>query len=48
VPVVLCFGLYRGGNRYDLHFETFTDQLQLERAQRDTELQQTIRRFADR
>ena len=23
VPVVLAFGLYRGGNRYDLHFERF-------------------------
>ncbi|MCP9455005.1 MAG: hypothetical protein NNA18_02700 [Nitrospira sp.] len=23
VPVVLCFGLYRGGNRYDIHFESF-------------------------
>ena len=48
VPVVLCFGLYRGGNRYDLHFETFTDELRLERAQRDAELQQTVQRFADR
>jgi predicted LPLAT superfamily acyltransferase len=48
VPVVLCFGLYRGGNRYDLHFETFADQLKLERAQRAAELQQTIQRFADR
>jgi predicted LPLAT superfamily acyltransferase len=48
VPIVLCFGLYRGGNRYDLHFEAFADQLKLERARRDTELQQTIQRFADR
>ncbi|AKC86929.1 acyltransferase [Pseudoxanthomonas suwonensis] len=24
-PVLLCFGLYRGGNRYDLHFEPFVD-----------------------
>ena len=48
VPVVLCFGLYRGGNRYDLHFETFAEQLKLDRAQRDAELQQTIQRFADR
>ncbi|HET6395788.1 MAG TPA: acyltransferase [Pseudoxanthomonas sp.] len=24
-PVLLCFGLYRGGNRYDLHFEPFAD-----------------------
>jgi predicted LPLAT superfamily acyltransferase len=48
VPVVLCFGLYRGGNRYDLHFETFAAELKLERARRDAELQQTIQRFADR
>jgi len=48
VPVVLCFGLYRGGNRYDLHFEAFADQLKLQRAQREAELQQTIQRFADR
>ena len=26
-PVLLCFGLYRGGNRYDLHFEPFLDPL---------------------
>jgi predicted LPLAT superfamily acyltransferase len=24
-PVLLCFGLYGGGNRYDLHFEPFLD-----------------------
>lgn len=24
-PVLLCFGLYRGGNRYELHFEPFAD-----------------------
>lgn len=48
VPVVLCFGLYRGGNRYDLHFEPFAEQLKLERAHRDAELRQTIQRFADR
>ncbi len=45
---MLCFGLYRGGNRYDLHFEPFADQLKLERARRDAELRQTIQRFADR
>ena len=48
VPVVLCFGLYRGGNRYDLHFEPFAEQLLLVRERRDAELQQTIQRFADR
>jgi predicted LPLAT superfamily acyltransferase len=31
LPVVLCFGLYRGGNRYDLHFEIFAEQIRLAR-----------------
>ena len=31
VPVVLCAGLYRGGNRYDLHFELLTEQLHIDR-----------------
>ena len=34
VPVVLCFGLYRGGNRYDMHFEPFADTLAVERTRR--------------
>ena len=48
VPVVLCFGLYRGGNRYDLHFELFADSLTLQRGRRETDLQLIIQRYADR
>ena len=48
VPVVLCFGLYRGGNRYDLHFEVFADTLKLERSDRQGSLNTIIQRFADR
>lgn len=48
VPVVLCFGLYRGGNRYDLHFELFADRLVIDRARRETALQEIIQRYADR
>lgn len=48
VPVVLCFGLYRGGNRYDLHFEPFADALAIERRQRATALTDVVQRFADR
>ncbi len=48
VPVVLCFGLYRGGNRYDLHFELFADLLTLQRGRRDADLQLVVQRFADR
>lgn len=31
-PVVLCFGVYRGGNRYHLHFEIVTEKIVRERA----------------
>jgi predicted LPLAT superfamily acyltransferase len=48
VPVVLCFGLYLGGNRYDLHFEPFSDSLAMDRADRQAALQGVIQRFADR
>jgi predicted LPLAT superfamily acyltransferase len=48
VPVVLCFGLYRGGNRYDLHFELFTEALTLQRGRREADLQQIVQRYADR
>lgn len=48
VPVVLCFGLYLGGNRYDLHFEAFEDTIVLDRKQREAALSAVIQRFADR
>lgn len=48
VPIVLCAGLFRGGNRYDLHFETLTERLQLDRAERQQQLRAVIQDFADR
>ena len=48
VPVVLCFGLYRGGNRYDLHFEVFAETLRVERADREASLNAIVQRYADR
>ncbi len=48
VPVVLCFGLYRGGNRYDLYFESFADTLAVERTRREQHLREVTARFADR
>jgi predicted LPLAT superfamily acyltransferase len=48
VPVMLCFGLYRGGNRYDLHFEPFADTVVLDRSNRAASLNAVIQRFADR
>ncbi|HVV98485.1 MAG TPA: acyltransferase, partial [Rhodanobacteraceae bacterium] len=48
VPIVLCIGLYRGGNRYDLHFEPFADSLELTRRARESELKAVAQRYAQR
>lgn len=47
-PVVLFFGLYRGGNRYEVYLESFSDAVQLSHEQRDTDLKQWTQRYADR
>ena len=48
VPIVLCAGLYRGGRRYDLHFELVTERLHIDRLQRQQQLQEVVQAFADR
>lgn len=48
VPVVLAFGLYRGGNRYELQFEPFSDGLRLPRGERAAALPALIARYAAR
>jgi len=48
VPVILGFGLYRGGHRYTGHFELFSEQLHLPREQRAAELQACAQRYARR
>lgn len=48
-PIALGFGLYRGGRRYDLHFEAFEeDALVVPRAARAEALALLIRRYAAR
>lgn len=48
VPVVLGFGLYRGGNRYSLAFEPFADVVEVPRGARAEALSALIRRYAAR
>lgn len=48
VPVILCVGLYRGGTRYDLHFEHLADRVRLQRGRRDREAALWAQRYADR
>ncbi len=47
-PVVLAFGLYRGGNRYDLHFEAFSDGEAVPRTRRKAHVAALIGRYAAR
>jgi predicted LPLAT superfamily acyltransferase len=47
VPVILVFGLYRGGNRYDVFLEKFADRIELSREGREEEVRQWMQRYAD-
>ena len=47
-PVILFFGLYRGGNRYEVHFELFAETVTIDRRHREQEVQQWTQRYADR
>lgn len=48
VPVMLCFGLYLGGNRYRLVFETFAERVIIPRQQRLAALDAVLQRYAQR
>ncbi len=48
VPVMLAFGLYRGGRRYDLLFEPFSEGVELGRRERQAGVTALIRRYAAR
>ena len=45
-PVVFMTGLYLGGNRYAIHFETLADFSDIARGQRDAAVQAAILRYA--
>lgn len=47
-PVILFYGLYRGGKRYDLHFELFEAAPSVERGQRNARIAEWAQRYADR
>ena len=47
-PVILFFGLYRGGNRYEVHFETLAERIVLDRRCRQEQLAIWVQRYADR
>lgn len=48
VPIVLAFGLYRGGNRYELVFEEFSERLDIARQHRREQVAALVRGYAAR
>ncbi|MFZ1641830.1 MAG: lipid A biosynthesis acyltransferase [Candidatus Contendobacter sp.] len=47
-PVILFFGLYRGGRRYEIHFERLAERIALDRPRRQEQLAVWVQRYADR
>jgi predicted LPLAT superfamily acyltransferase len=47
-PVLFMTGLYRGGNRYELHFEKIFDARGINRTERTHAVEQALHRYADR
>jgi predicted LPLAT superfamily acyltransferase len=47
-PVILFFGLYRGGNSYEIYFEHFADEITLDRDHRAKDVQRWMQRYAER
>lgn len=47
-PVVLMFGLYRGGNRYEVHFEPLSEMQAARREERSVVVDAAQRRYVER
>ena len=47
-PVVLFFGLYRGGNRYEIHLELLSESIRLSPEDRQEDIRRWTQRYADR
>lgn len=47
-PIVLMFGLYRGGNRYDIHFESLEQARRSPGTPRQAQLEQSVQRYVQR
>lgn len=46
IPVVMFFGLYRGGNQYDIHFELLAEKIKLNRETRLEDLKNWTQQYA--
>ncbi len=48
VPVLACFGIYEGKNRYSVHVEVISEKLAIDRRNREQELARYIQLYANR
>ena len=48
VPIVACFGLYCGGNKYQIHFETIPLKTVTRRREREQAIAQAIQTYCQR
>jgi predicted LPLAT superfamily acyltransferase len=48
VPVMLVFGIWRGGDRYEAHVQLLSEKIELPRANRDAALTRLVQEYADR
>ena len=48
VPVVLFFGIYKGGNRYDIYFEKLTDQFPMDGKDEESSKQKWMQQYVNR
>ncbi len=48
VPVLIVFGIWKGGDRYEAHVELLSEKIDLPRATREAELQRLVQDYADR
>ncbi len=47
VPIIMFFGLYRGGRRYDIYFEELAERVVLNRGDEEHEAHQLMQRYAN-
>jgi predicted LPLAT superfamily acyltransferase len=47
VPLIIFFGLYHGGNRYQIHFELVAEEITLRSSHRQQDIQMWVQKYAD-
>ena len=47
VPVIMFFGLYMGGNRYETHFELLSERVKLKRNNRQQDIQRWMQKYVN-